>query len=187
MTLNPLEKIQRLLFKNVSPPGAPPFISLCLRSLSLCLSLSLPLVFFQLRGADSLDTIIQLYCGTATVAAALCKGFKRMVRGQSGASCHDSGTEKHCHKQRGWSLVATAPHCATWQLWIKLLSPYTLVSFIAGAGKRGKPLYLWFYLQKETKETSSLPTVSWSKVCMCKNVYDSDLTVKLCSKQAKVQ
>jgi len=67
-------------------------------SLPRFLSPNLPLIFFQLRGADSPDTIIQLYCGTATVAAVLCKGFPRMARGQSWVSRRGGAAERY--KQR---------------------------------------------------------------------------------------
>lgn len=80
MTLNPLKGSTEIIVWKCQPSWCPPpltlLLSWCLRSLS-----SLPLVFFQLRGADSPDTIIQLYCGSATVVAALCEGFPRMARG----------------------------------------------------------------------------------------------------------
>lgn len=122
------------MFENASPPGAPPpFCSQCLRSFFLSLSLSLPLIFFQLRGADSLDTIIQLHCGTATVAAALCKGFPCMAQGQSWVSRCGGGTEQHSYKQRGLATsYCRAPHCEIWQLLFKLLPPFSLVSSLPG-------------------------------------------------------
>lgn len=99
------------MFKNANPPGAP----LSLPVPESCPSL--PLIFFQLRGADSPDTIIQLYCGAATVAAVLCKGFPRMARGQSGVSHRGIGTEKCRCKQNGLlTSCCTAPWRMIWQL-----------------------------------------------------------------------
>lgn len=94
MTLNPLKGSTEITVSKCQPSQCPPS-SPCAWELSH--SPSLPLVFFQLRGADSPDTIIQLYCGTATVAAALCKGFPRMARGQCGLSRRGSSKEKHSY------------------------------------------------------------------------------------------
>lgn len=68
MTLNSWKAPQRWLFENASPLRVP--------LPSLRLTFPSP-VFFLLRGADSSDTIIQLYCGGSEVAAAPCKGFPR--------------------------------------------------------------------------------------------------------------
>lgn len=112
MTLNPLKRPHRDYYLKMPTLLEPPFLSRCQRSISLSFSLpsSLPLIFFQLRGADSPDTIIQLYCGTTTVAAVLCKGFPRMAQRAKQGLAGGSGTEQHRYKQKGWSPVTTGRH-----------------------------------------------------------------------------
>lgn len=143
MTLNPLKGSTEITVWKCQPLPTSPSFSLRLRSL-FPPSPYLHLNFFQLRGADSPDTIIWLYCGTATVAAALCKGFPRMARGQSGVSRHGGATEQCRYKGVG-GLVTTcnrAPCRAAWQLQFKMLSPFPLVSSGAQAEteRRGRAI-----------------------------------------------
>lgn len=125
MTVNPLKGSTEIIVWKCQPSWCP-LSTLYAWQLALSLSLypSLPLIFFLLRGADSPDTIIQLYCGADTVAAVLCKGFPHMVWGQSGVSRCGGGTEKCRYRQKG--LVTswyTIPHCVTWQV------PQTVFTF----------------------------------------------------------
>lgn len=125
MTVNPLKGSTEIIVWKCQPSWCP-LSSPCAWQLALSLSFypSLPLIFFLLRGADSPDTIIQLYCGADTVAAVLCKGFPHMVWGQSGVSRCGGGTEKCRYRQKG--LVTswyTIPHCVTWQV------PQTVFTF----------------------------------------------------------
>lgn len=85
MTLNPLKGSTQISIWKCQLSRSPPFP--LLHAWDLFLSPILAFIFFQLRAVDSSDTVIQLYCGAATVAAVLCEGFSH-VRREGKAGCH---------------------------------------------------------------------------------------------------
>lgn len=109
---------ERSLLGNASSPGA---------RLEDPASFLFPLVFFQCRGADSPDTIIPLYCRADSV---VCKGFPRTVQGPRKVSHTIEGTQSSSllHVKGTGHSRFREPRCAAWQVWFKMLPPFSLVT-----------------------------------------------------------
>lgn len=111
MTLNPLKGSTQISVWKCQLSQSPPFP--LLHAWDLFLSSILAFIFFQLRAVDSSDTVIQLYCGAATVAAVLCEGFSHVRR--------EGNKQGVTPWPRCWAAPLQAkdmavPCCATWQL-----------------------------------------------------------------------
>lgn len=102
------------------------FLSLSLFPPSPLLSPNFTLIFFQLRGADSPDTIIQLRCGSTTVAQhCTAKVFPTYgARAKPGVPLRQS-----CRTSQLQAKEMAEACCAARQLCFKQLSYFPLVSF----------------------------------------------------------